>query len=161
MKKAILIAIALVAIQVSAQERNERPNREKNSRMEKMQDLTPEEMATLQTKKMTLHLDLNESQQRAVQKLNLQNATERKARMEARKAQKEAGNMQKPSKEERLKMMNEMLDHKIAMKAKMKEILNADQYAKWEQSQEKMEERHKKMAMHDCMNRKQKNNKDS
>ena len=26
-------------------------------------DLTPEEMATLQTKKMTLHLDLTEAQQ--------------------------------------------------------------------------------------------------
>ncbi|GGK09918.1 hypothetical protein GCM10007962_00130 [Yeosuana aromativorans] len=156
MKKAIFIAIALVAIQVSAQERNERPNRERGPRMEKMQDLTPEEMATLQTKKMTLHLDLNESQQRAVQKLNLQNATERKARMEAHKAKMESGTMEKPSKEERLKMMNEMLDHKIVMKAKMKEILNADQYAKWEQSQEKMEGRHKKMAMHDGMNRKQK-----
>ena len=100
MKKVILIAIALVAIQVSAQERNERPNKERSARMEKMQDLTPEEMATLQTKKMTLHLDLNESQQRAVQKLNLQNATERKARMEARKAKKKLAickNLQKKS----------------------------------------------------------------
>lgn len=146
MKKVILIAIALVAIQVSAQERNERPNRERGARMEKMQDLTPEEMATLQTKKMTLQLDLNESQQRAVQKLNLQNATERKSRMKAHKAKKGSGTMEKPSKEERLKMMNEMLDHRIAMKAKMKSILNADQYTKWEQSQKKMERRHKKMS---------------
>ena len=153
MKKVILIAIALVAIKVSAQEKNQRPNQERGARMEKMQDLSPEEMATLQTKKMTLHLDLNESQQREIQKLNLENATERKARMEAHKAKRESGSMEKPSKEERLKMMNEMLDHKIAMKAKMKEILNADQYAKWEQSQEKMEGRHKKMAMHDGMNK--------
>jgi hypothetical protein len=153
MKKVILIAIALVAIQVSAQEKNQRPNQERGVRMEKMQDLSPEEMATLQTKKMTLHLDLNESQQREIQKLNLENATERKARMEAHKAKRESGSMEKPSKEERLKMMNEMLDHKIAMKAKMKEILNADQYAKWEQSQEKMEGRYKKMAMHDGMNK--------
>lgn len=148
MKNALLIAMALIAIQVSAQERNQRPNRERSPRMERMQNLTPEEMATLQTKKMTLHLDLNETQQRAVQKLNLQNATERKARMDARKAKMESGSMEKPSKEERLKMMNDMLDHKIAMKAKMKDILNADQYAKWEQSQEKMEGRHKKMAIH-------------
>ena len=49
-----------------------------------------------------------------------------------------------------------MLDHKIAMKAKMKEILNADQYAKWEQSLEKKERKHKKMDMRDHMHKKQK-----
>ena len=52
--------------------------------------------------------------------------------MEARKAKKEAGTAEKPSKEERLEMMNAMLDHKIAEKAEMKKILNDDQYAKWE-----------------------------
>ncbi|WP_338357551.1 DUF4890 domain-containing protein [Yeosuana marina] len=159
MKKLVFIAVAFIAIQATSQNANQRPNKERGNRAEQFSDMTPEEMATLQTKKMTLHLDLNESQQRAVQQLNLQNATERKARMEARKAQRESGNMEKPSKEERLKMMNEVLDHKIAMKAKMKDILNADQYAKWEQSQEKMEGRHKKMAMQNGMKGKQKNNK--
>lgn len=154
MKKVLLIAIALIAIQVSAQERNERPKMERGPRMDKFQDFSPEEMATLQTKKMTLQLDLNESQQKAVQKLNLENAKERKARMEAHKAKMQNGTMEKPSKEERYKMMNDMLDHKIAMKAKMKQILNTDQYAKWEQSMEKMERRHKKMDRPEGMPRK-------
>ena len=62
--------------------------------------------------------------------------------MEAHKALKESGNMQKPSKEDRLKMMNERLDNQIARKAKMKTILNADQYSKWEKDQENMQNKH-------------------
>ena len=142
MKKVLLIAVALVALQVTAQERKEGPNKERGDKMERFKDMTPEEMATLQTKKMTLHLDLNEAQQREIQELNLQNATERKANMEAHKALKESGNMQKPSKEDRLKMMNERLDNQITRKAKMKTILNADQYSKWEKDQENMQNKH-------------------
>jgi periplasmic protein CpxP/Spy len=145
MKKLILIAIAMIAIQVSAQNTKERPNRERSPKMDKFQDLTPEEMASIQTKKMTLHLDLNESQQKEIQKLNLENAIERKARMEAHKAQKADGNMAKPSKEERLKMMNERLNNQIAMKAKMKKILNDEQFAKWEKQQENVDKKREEM----------------
>ncbi|MFH6768886.1 DUF4890 domain-containing protein [Gaetbulibacter aquiaggeris] len=142
MKKIVFILLALIAIKVTAQEKNERPNRERGEKMERYQDFSPEEMATLQTKKMTLHLDLNESQQKEIKKLNLENAVERKARMEAHKAQKESGNIAKPSKEARLEMMNERLDHQIEIKAKMKKILNEDQFAKWEKSQEEMKNNH-------------------
>ncbi|HEY5688330.1 MAG TPA: hypothetical protein VIS27_08510 [Yeosuana sp.] len=142
MKNLLFVALALVAIQVSAQEKNERPNRERGEKMERYLDFSPEEMATLQTKKMTLHLDLNESQQKEIKKLNLENAIQRKAKMEAHKAQKESGNMEKASKEARLKMMNDRLDHQIEIKATMKKILNEDQFAKWEKSQEKMKNMH-------------------
>ena len=137
--------MAFIAFQVNAQNTNGRSNRERSPKMDRLQELTPEEMATLQTKKMTLHLDLNESQQKEIQKLNLENAKERKANMETRKAQRESGTMQKPSKEERLKMMNQRLDRQIEMKAKMKKILNAEQYAKWEKSHEQMKNKQKRM----------------
>jgi protein CpxP len=144
MKRLLVIAIALISIQGIAQEaRKERPN--KQERSQKMNDLTPEEAATLQTKKMVLHLDLNEKQQKDIYQLNVENASQRKAMMETRKANKESGSMEKPSKEERLKMMNTKLDHQIAMKAKMKTILNAEQYSKWEETQEKMAHRKKGM----------------
>tara|TARA_R110002050_G_scaffold273113_1_gene417031 strand:+ start:23184 stop:23642 length:459 start_codon:yes stop_codon:yes gene_type:complete len=137
MKKLILIVIALISIQSFAQgERNERPNREDNR--QKMINLSAEEIATLHTKKMTLHLDLNKSQQDDIYKINLENASLRKTQMAERNARKEAGTAQKPSKEERLEMMNAMLDHKIAVKAKMKKILNEEQYAKWGEMQAKM-----------------------
>lgn len=138
MKKLLIVALAFIAIQATAQERNERPNKERGSKMEKFQDFTPDEMATLQTKRMTLHLDLNESQQKEIQKINLENAKDRKSMRETRVAQKESNNFQKPSKEEHLKMMNARLDRKIEMKTKMKKILNEEQYAKWEKSQAQM-----------------------
>lgn len=140
MKRLLIVAIALISIQgIAQQERKERFNHE--DRPHRMSNLTPEEAATLQTKKMALHLDLNESQQKQIHKLNLENAIARKDMMEKIKAKKESGNMEQPSKEERLKMMNAKLDHQIAMKAKMKTILSKEQYEKWETAQEKMHER--------------------
>lgn len=139
MKKLILIALAFVAIQATAQEQ-----KRDHKRGQAMAQLSADEMATLQTKKMTLRLDLNESQQREIQKMNIENAKARKAHMEARKAKKASGTTEKPSKEDRLAKMNKMLDHKIEAKAKMKKILNAEQYAKWEAAQSKMAQKHKR-----------------
>ncbi len=133
MKKLILIALALVTIQVSAQ--NKKQEFRKGDRMERgqrMSDFTPEEMAQLQTKKMTLDLDLTEAQQKQVEKLNLENAKERKAKMEARQAKMKDGKGEKPSKEERLIIMNERLDKQMEMKKKLKNILNEEQLKKWE-----------------------------
>ena len=142
MKKIIIILIALVTLQVTAQERKKEFHKEgQRERMETMKDLTPEEMATLQTKKMTLHLDLTADQQKKIQALNLEQATIRKAKMEEHKAMKESGERKAFTKEDKLKMMNDRLDHQIAMKQKMKNILNAEQYAKWEASMGKMEHR--------------------
>lgn len=150
MKKIFLIAIALISIQAIAQgEKKERHNNQE--RAHKMSNLSAEDMATLQTKKMTLHLDLNAEQQAKIQKLNLENATARKAKMEARKAKKEAGSLKKPTQEQRLEMANAKLDHKIAMKAKMKDILNAEQYAKWEKAQARMTHKRKGMKKRDGM----------
>jgi len=140
MKKLIIIALAFIGLQATAQRNQGGPKN--HDRGDKMMTLTPEEMATLQTKKMTLELDLDEGQQSKILKINLENAINRKAKMDERKANKESENTEKPSKEDRVKMMNDMLDHKIAEKAKMKKILNADQYEKWVKSQEKRD--HKK-----------------
>ncbi|MCF7568888.1 hypothetical protein L3X37_11010 [Sabulilitoribacter arenilitoris] len=141
MKKLVIIALALFALQATAQERKR--THQNKERGQKMMNLSAEEMATLQTKKMTLYLDLNESQQAKIQKLNLENATKRKAMMEARKAKKERGNAEKPSKEERLAMVNAKLDHQIATKAKMKTILNDEQYAKWEKLEARRSQKNK------------------
>ena len=134
MKKILIIAVALLALQVTAQEQ-QRERSNKQGRALKMMNLSAEDAATLQTKKMTLHLDLNKSQQAEIKKINLENATKRKAMIAERKARKESGEAQKPTQEQRLKMANTKLDHKIAMKAKMKNILNEEQYAKWEKAQ--------------------------
>lgn len=143
MKKLLIALVTLLALQVSAQE-HKKKNHDNKERAMKRMNLSAEEMATLQTKKMTLHLDLSESQQSEVYNLNLKSAEARKAYFKARKAKKESGNTEKPSKEERLKMTNTKLDHQIATKRKMKEILNEEQYAKWEKSQVKRSQKNKK-----------------
>jgi hypothetical protein len=143
MKKIIIIIMAMITLQVTAQDKKKELQKDSSrARMEAMKDLTPEEMATLQTKKMTLHLDLTEAQQQKIQALHLEKAKMRKTKMEERKAMKESGEKKAFTKEDKVKMMNDRLDHQIAMKQKMKSILNAEQYTKWEASMGKMEHRH-------------------
>jgi len=128
MKKIVIIAMALFALQINAQERGEK-------RADRP-DFTPEEIAGLQTKQMTLDLDLTEAQQQKVSAIILENATVKKAKMEAFKKNKEKADGEKPSKDEMLKMKHEMLDAQIANKQKMKQVLNEDQFKKWEKQQE-------------------------
>ena len=97
-----------------------------------MKDVTPEQMATLQTKKLTLALDLNASQQKAVQELHLENAKLRKEKMEKIRTEKAADERAKPSPEKHFAMQNERLDRMIVTKGKMKQILSPEQYEKWQ-----------------------------
>jgi hypothetical protein len=157
MKKIVIILIALVTLQVTAQEKKKELHKE--GQRERMESLTPEEIASLQTKKMTLNLDLTEEQQTKIQALHLDEAKMRKAKMEERKAMKESEETKAFTKEDKVKMMNERLDHQIATKQKMKSILNTEQYTKWEASMDKMEHRRdgkKKMMKHKKSEEKQK-----
>ncbi len=138
MKNLLMIAIAFLTINATAQERKKEGQKgEMKERMEMRNKMTPEETANLKTKKMTLHLDLTEKQQSEVEKLLLDQAKTRTAKMEEFKSRREMADGEKPSKEERLKMANARLDHQIEMKKKMKAILNAEQYEKFEKMQEK------------------------
>lgn len=128
----ILTVLALALTTVTAFAQHRKGNMHKKDRMEKLADYTPQEIAQLKTKRLTLALDLTPQQQAQIQPLILQQATEHKAKMEERKALKEKGDLEKPSKEQRLAMMNERLDKQIAHKAKMKQILNEEQYQRFE-----------------------------
>jgi hypothetical protein len=118
MKKLAFVLIALIAFNTQAQER---PTREKR-------DLSPEQVAVLKTKKMTLHLDLSKGQQKEIEALNLDIAKEHKEMKVNREKRKEL--MQ----DKRFAMKNKILDKQIALKRKMKKILNEDQFDKWEKS---------------------------
>lgn len=143
MKKLLLMALAFTALQATAQGPKKPNHKEGHDRLEAFKNVSAEDAANLKTKKMTLALDLNESQQKEIYKINLENATKRKTHMESMKTKKENGTLEKPSPEDRVKMMNAMLDHKIAEKAKIKKILNEDQYGKWEKAQKRMAHMHK------------------
>ena len=135
MKKVIAVFVLFVGFNSLAQKRE-------------MKDINPEQFATLATKKMTLELDLNESQQAKIYQLQLENATSRKAKMvERSKANEDGANMKKLNSEERFVKQSEMLDHQIAQKKKIKAILNAEQYDKWEKMHHNRKDmRHKKRA---------------
>ncbi len=127
MKKLAIIALMLSGITMTAQRHEGKRN--------DMQDLTPQQAATLQTKKMTLALDLNPTQQKELESILVSNAVLRKAKIEKQKASKEEGNPL--SKEEKFAMQNERLDHMIAHKAEMKKLLTTEQYGKWEKMRHK------------------------
>ncbi|MDF4203965.1 hypothetical protein PXD56_13410 [Maribacter sp. SA7] len=124
MKKLIMAILIMAGISATAQ------NHSMKGERGNMKDLTPEQIATLQTKKMTLVLDLNESQQAKIKTILTEDATARKEKMAERKANKEDGKKVLTA-DEKYAMQNERLDHQIARKAEMKSILNTDQYEKW------------------------------
>ncbi|WCO02208.1 hypothetical protein [Psychroserpens ponticola] len=126
MKKLMIIAIALLTLNATAQD--------KKNRKGFLNDLSAEEAATLKTKKMTLQLDLNDSQQQKVKVLMLEDAKQKEGIRAKRKAKKESEDSKKPTKEERYAMANNRLDKQIEMKKQMKIILNDEQYKKWEAS---------------------------
>jgi hypothetical protein len=144
MKHVIAVVLISLSFLANAQEKKERAD--------KLQDYTPEEMAQIQTKQMTLDLDLTDAQQKQILKINLQNAQDRKALYESKKSNSNSLERTKPSKDERLNMKNEQLDRQIEMKKKMKDILDDNQYEKWEviskERRENQKERvHKKQKM--------------
>lgn len=127
MKKLFLVALALITLQGFAQELPQQLERApKKERKQKMKDLSPEEQATLSTKKMTLALDLNEKQQAQVKEVLL-------AQFEKRPTKPQ--NKEELTKEQRLEMMNARLDAQIEVKKQMKSILNEEQFKKFDKMQ--------------------------
>ena len=145
MKKALFILMILLTVSITAQERER--GKHKGEKMELFKDFSAEEIAQLKTKKLRLTLDLNSEQQKKINAFILKNEQVRKQRIEERKQKESVNKGDKPSKEERLKHMNMRLDEKIAAKAEMKNILNDEQFSKWEQINERRDmkkRRHKR-----------------
>jgi CRISPR/Cas system-associated endonuclease Cas1 len=92
--------------------------------------MTPEQMAILSSKRLSLALDLTEEQRGQVMELQLERAKERKAFMEERKNSEGSGKALSP--EDRFNRLNDRLDKKLAYKVSMKKILSDTQYTRWE-----------------------------
>ena len=129
MKKVCIVALLVIGLSSFAQERKERhPKGE-------MEQMTPEQRNQLHLKKMTLDLDLNAKQQEQLTKI----LADQSAKREAMKAEHKA-KMEEP-KAIRFEMKKKILDEQIEMKNKMKSILSAEQFAKWEMKKEKNNKR--------------------
>ncbi|MEM9363480.1 MAG: hypothetical protein AAGA43_12635 [Bacteroidota bacterium] len=130
MKQLVVLMMALVSISAFSQ-RHEGFKKGKKA----MAELSAEQLATLHTKKLTLALDLTESQQVKIMEISLEEAEFKKAKHEEFKSKKESGEWKKPSADERFEMANARLDHKIAHQQKMKQVLNKEQYQTWKELQ--------------------------
>jgi periplasmic protein CpxP/Spy len=140
MKKIILMTFLMAGMTIIAQPRN---NKHHGNGME---EFTPEQRSELQVKKLTLELDLNESQQKDIKAFIADKNAKMEAHKTAMKAMKEKG--LKPTKEERFAMKSKMLDEQIASKKRMEKILNPKQFEKWtalkEQHKDNFQERNQR-----------------
>jgi hypothetical protein len=141
MKKLFIVALLVVGMTSFAQERKARPERAQ------MEQMTPEQRNQLHLKKMTLELDLNASQQKEMSKIIAEQSAKREARMAERKASKDSAKKQLTA-DELFAKKSKMLDEQIVMKERMKKILSADQYKKWDDMKGKRHHGMKKRMMH-------------
>jgi len=128
MKKLFIAAMLFVGIASFAQETDQKPQRESRER------LTPEQRNEKQLQKLTTELTLNANQQAQVKQLLAERSAKAEKLRVAREARKDSD--VKPTSAEREAFKNEMKAEKDANDAKMKAILNADQYTKWHSLQD-------------------------
>ncbi|QNM84479.1 hypothetical protein H9W90_09750 [Polaribacter pectinis] len=124
----------------------------------KRPEFTVEQHTNLAVKKMTLALDLSEKQQNQIKPLIMAKASERKAAMEKRKASKET--KKRSTSDEIYAAKSKMLDNQIAMKNRMKEILNKDQFEKFEKMHKKRKMKGKMMMKNKMKGKKHRKNKE-
>jgi len=121
MKKIMLIIImTFTTLAITAQNTSEK----KQTRKEMKENFTPEQRAELRAKKMTLELNLDDSQQQKVKQLFVEMLKHNPAR----------SNMKEMTDEEKFEAKSARLDRRIAMKKQLKEILSEGQFTKWEKS---------------------------
>lgn len=138
MKKTFLTLLAIVTLSVTyAQEKTTGVTKPQRERM------TPEQRNQLQLKRMTASLDLTASQQKEMAVIIADENAKREAKRAEMKANKEA--KKQLTADERFKMENERLDAQIERKAKIKKVLNKEQFEKWEANQGKRSEKMKRI----------------
>jgi hypothetical protein len=137
MKKLIVLALLIVGTTIVAQERNKRPQRMG------IEQFTPEQKSQLMLKKMTLELDLNDSQQKEMSAIISDKIAKKEAHRAEMKAMKEKG--VRPTNDERFAKQIKMLDEQIATKKRMEKILNAKQFEKWASLKEEHKENRQEM----------------
>ncbi|UMB60230.1 hypothetical protein MHL31_14230 [Lutibacter sp. A80] len=122
MKKLVGLTVIIMFFSLTITAQGQRQN--------KRATYTPEQKATLQSKKLALRLDLNASQEKAVEKLMLKSAEERESyRTEHMKNKKDGTGLTSDERFEREKLR---LEKQQATKAEFKKILTEEQFEKWE-----------------------------
>ena len=143
MKKLFIAALLFVGVASFAQDTDSNTTQDHKDHKERM---TPEQRNEKQLKKLTTELSLDANQQAQVKQLLADRSAKAEKFREARQAKKDSN--VKPTTAEREAFKKEMMAEKDANDAKMKAILNADQYTKWKaiQAENKEKAREKKRS---------------
>jgi len=120
MKKLFIAALLFVGVVSFAQDINQKPARDQKEK------LTPEQRNEKHLQKLTSELNLDKKQQEQVKQLIAEKSAKAEKFKESRKDSKT-----KPTDAEREAFKKQITAEKEATDAKMKAILNADQYTKW------------------------------
>jgi hypothetical protein len=120
MKKLFIAALLFVGIVSFAQDINQKATRDQREK------LTPEQRSEKHLQKLTSELNLDKKQQDQVKQLLAERSAKAEKFKDANKDRKT-----KPTAEEREAFKKQMETERAANDAKMKAILNADQYTKW------------------------------
>ncbi|WP_394775572.1 hypothetical protein [Flavobacterium sp.] len=120
MKKLFIAALLFVGVVSFAQDINQKSTRDQR------ENLTPEQRNEKHLQKLTSELSLDKKQQEQVKRLLAERSTKAEKFKDAKKDSKV-----KPTAAEKEAFKKQMETEKAANDAKMKAILNADQYTKW------------------------------
>lgn len=157
MKKIVMIAIAMIAISATAQEKEKMDRKTAmKEKMEARKNMTPEEATNAQTERMAKHLDLSENQKKQVHQMLSEQAAERKAKREA--FEKNKGKNEKPAltDEQKEQLKKERKAKKEETDAKLKEILSEEQFTKYQALKEQSKDRKHHMKGKRKMHKKEK-----
>lgn len=113
---------------------------QKKQMQHKKPEFTVEQQTTLAVKKLTIALDLTESQQEKMQPLVLVATTNKQKMMDERKGNE--GKRPELSNDEIYAKMIAKMDQQISYQAAVKKVLNKEQYADWKKIQAHMHKEH-------------------
>jgi len=135
MKKTIALLVLLIGLNTTAQKMY--PSMQRKM----LPKFTPEQQATLKSKKMTLQLDLNNKQQNQIYSLILKHEQNIQKFKQKQRAAFIKG--EKPSREQQFNLLNKGLEARINFQKKLKNILTDKQYQQWKREAAKKTQRHK------------------
>lgn len=128
MKKLFIAALLFVGVASFAQDADQKPTRQQREK------LTPEQRNEKHLQKLTTDLNLDTSQQAQVKQLLAERSAKPDKLREERKDRKDSNVKLTAAEKEAFK--KQMVAEKDANDAKMKAVLNTDQYKKWTSMQE-------------------------
>ena len=143
MKKILTLSLLLLTIGAMAQQR---PHNRQTQKA--LKELSPEQRATLQSKKMVLALDLDTRQQQQVETL-LKKRFETREKIRATHRETATDSSRRLDPEQRYNRMNAHLDREIAFQQEMKNILTESQFEHWKKRHDaKSRAHHKQRKQH-------------